>query len=241
MAQALVSVRGLSHTYGSGHDRVVALRRIDLEMVAGERVAIMGRSGSGKTTLLNILAGLERHTAGRVVVDGRELGSMGRRELDGHRRRVVGHVWQQPEDGLLLGLTALENVLVPVLAGRRSGPEQVAVAVHLLDALRLRDRLSDRPGSLSAAEMQRLALATALANRPQLLLADELTARLDWAVARELLGDLAALLGQLGTAAIVVTHDPRVARYVDRVLVIRDGMAAPAAAELAAAAGRGYR
>jgi ABC-type lipoprotein export system ATPase subunit len=237
--QTLVAAGGLTHTYGLDGDGVLALRRVDLELAPGERVALMGRSGSGKTTLLNLMAGLETPSGGRLVIAGHDLGRMGGRDRDAYRRRVVGYVWQQPEDGLLPGLTALENVLVPVIGGRRSTPQHVAVAVRLLDALRLRDRLYDRPDRLSPLEIERLALAVALANGPQLLLADELTARLDWTVARELLGDLAALLGQLGTAAIVVTHDPRVARYVDRVLVIRDGVTAPAPPEPGATLGPG--
>jgi ABC-type lipoprotein export system ATPase subunit len=227
-APALVAVSGLTHTYRSGRESVVALRHIDLELAPGERVAIMGRSGSGKTTLLNLVAGLEAPSGGRLAIAGHDLGRMTRRDRETYRRTVIGYVWQQPEDGLLPGLTALENVLVPVLAAQRSGPPQVAAAVRLLDALRVRERLFDRPDRLSPLEVERLALAVALANRPRLLLADELTARLDWTTARELLGDLAALLGQFGTGAIVVTHDARVSRYVDRVLVIRDGMAVPA-------------
>jgi ABC-type lipoprotein export system ATPase subunit len=227
----LVSVSGLSHTYGVKENRAVALRRVDLEVAPGERLAIMGRSGSGKTTLLNILAGLETPTAGRVVIAGRDLAAAGRRDREAYRRSVAGYVWQQPEDGLLPGLTAVENVMVPVLAGRGSGPEQVAVALGLLDAMGLRERLHDRPALLSPLEMQRLAVAVALANRPLLLLADELTARLDWDVACELLGDLTSLLDRLGTAAILVTHDPRVARYVDTALMIRDGVAAAATPE----------
>jgi len=223
----LVRVSGLAHAYASGHQRVPALRHVDLELAAGERLAIMGRSGSGKTTLLNVLAGLERPTAGQVVVAGQDLAAAGRRDRDRHRRAVVGYVWQQPEDGLLPGLTALQNVLVPALGGARPGPDQLATAIWLLDAMRLRACLHDRPDRLSAVETQRLALAVALANSPRLLLADELTARLDWGTARDLLGDLVSLLAQLGTAAVMVTHDPRVARYVDRSLLLRDGVATP--------------
>jgi putative ABC transport system ATP-binding protein len=232
----LLSVSGLAHTYGAGVDRVVALRRIDLDLEPGERVAVMGRSGSGKTTLLNVLAGLERPSAGRVLVDGHDLARVDRRLREAYRRRVVGYVWQQPDDGLLPGLTVLENVLVPALGDRGAGPEQVETSRRLLEAMRLGDRLDALPARLTAPETQRLAIAVALANDPRLLLADELTARLDWAVARELLGDLAAALGQ--RAAILVTHDPRVARYVDRVVLIRDGVVAPAPVEAGVAAGR---
>ncbi|HXM56092.1 MAG TPA: ATP-binding cassette domain-containing protein [Candidatus Dormibacteraeota bacterium] len=233
---ALLSVAGLAHTYGAGSDRVAALRRIDLELEPGERVAVMGRSGSGKTTLLNVLAGLERPSGGRVLIDGHDLARMDRRHREAYRRRVIGYVWQQPHDGLLPGLTVLENVLVPVLGGGEAGPAQVEMALRLLDAIRLGDRLDVLPGRLTAPETQRLAIAVALANDPRLLLADELTARLDWPVARELLGDLAALLGQ--RAAILVTHDPRVARHVDRLVLIRDGVATPAPVEPGLAAGR---
>jgi ABC-type lipoprotein export system ATPase subunit len=226
---ALVSVGDLAHTYGTNGDRVVALRRVDLQLAPGERVAVMGRSGSGKTTLLNVLAGLERPSSGRVVIDGHDLGRLDRRRREAYRRSVTGYVWQQPEDGLMPGLTVLENVLVPALGARRPGPEQTAGALGLLDAMRIGHRLHDRPRELSAPEVQRLAVAVALANEPRLLLADELTARLDWEAARELLGDLAALLSRLGAGAVLVTHDPRVARYVDRVLLIRDGVAVRAA------------
>lgn len=241
LAQPLVldviaELRGVSHAYSNDSDPVIALRRVDLDVLAGERLAVMGRSGSGKTTLLNILAGLERPTEGRVVVAGQDLSAMRRRDREAYRRRVVGYVWQQPEAGLLPGLTLVQNVVVPMLAEQASQLERIDAAVDLLDALRLGDWLYHTAGRLPPVETQRLAVAIALANHPRLLLADELTARLDWPSARELLGDLGALLGRLGTAAILVTHDPRVARYVDRTILIRDGVAVAAAAELPSAA-----
>jgi predicted ABC-type transport system involved in lysophospholipase L1 biosynthesis ATPase subunit len=222
-ARALVTASRLAHAYGRDRDRVVALRGVDLVMAPGERVAVLGRSGSGKTTLLKLLAGLETPSGGRLVIAGHDLGRMGGWRRDSYRRRVAGYVWQEPEDGLLPGLTALQNVLVPVLGRRRPAPGHVTGAMQLLDAVRLSDRLDDPPASLSPIEVERLALAVALANRPRLLLADELTARLDWPVARELLDDLTTLLDRLGTAAVLVTHDPRLAGHVDRVLTIRDG------------------
>jgi ABC-type lipoprotein export system ATPase subunit len=221
---ALVAASAVTHTYGGPGDAVFALRGVDLALAPGERVAVLGRSGSGKTTLLNLLAGLEVPSGGRLVVAGQDLGRMARGQRGAYRRRVAGHVWQQPEDGLLPALTALENVLVPTLGRRRAGRDQVADAVRLLGEMRLGDRLHDRPGQLSPLQVERLALAVALANRPQLLLADELTARLDWPAANELLADLTSVLGRLGTAAVLVTHDPRLARHVHRVLTIRDGV-----------------
>lgn len=234
----LLRISGLAHTYGSSGGPVVALRRVDLELWPGERVAVMGRSGSGKTTLLNVLAGLERPSGGEVLVAGRDLARLDRREREAYRRTVAGYVWQQPEDGLLPSLTALQNVLLPALGGPGRRPADGAFANRLVEAMRLGERLHERPARLTPSETQRLALAVALANQPRLLLADELTARLDWIAARELLGDLTTLLAQLGTAAVVVTHDPRVARYVDRVVLIRDGVAMPAPAETAVGAGR---
>jgi ABC-type lipoprotein export system ATPase subunit len=224
-APALATVRGLGHTYGEGRASTIALRGVDLDMAVGERVAIMGRSGSGKTTLLNILAGLEAPQSGRTVIAGLDLARLQGRQLEAYRRELVGYVWQQTEVGLLPGLTALQNVMVPQLGGRGGRRQQLERATWLLETLRLGSRLDERPDGLSSAERQRLALAVALANRPRLLLADELTARLDWPAARELLGDLTPLLEELGTGAIVVTHDPRLEHYVHRLVLIRDGVA----------------
>lgn len=238
---ALVSVRGLGHIYGSAGDSVRALRHVDLDLAPGERVAVTGRSGSGKTTLLNVLAGLERPSSGQVVIGGIDLGRSGRREREAHRRSVVGYVWQQPEDGLLPGLTAMQNVLVPMLANGRSRADRSDLALHLLDVMRLGDRLHELAARLSPLETQRLALTAALANRPRLLLADELTAGLDWAAARELLGDLSSALDESGAAAVLVTHDRAVASYVDRMLLISDGVLVPAPGEPGARAARATR
>jgi len=231
---ALLQVRGLTHEYGAGDGRVLALRQVDLVLVPGERIAVMGRSGSGKTTLLNVLAGLERPTGGTVEIAGRDLARATWRERETYRRSIAGYVWQQPEDGLMPGLTALENVVLPMLGAGRRRQERVHRAERLLGAMRLGDRLHDQPAGLSPEETQRLAVAVALANGPQLLLADELTASLDWAAAAELLGDLVVALTAIEAAAVVVTHDLRVSRYVDRVLMISGGVAVPVRAEPAA-------
>ena len=231
---ALAEVKGLAHTYGPAEQATVALRSVDLELSAGEQLAVMGRSGSGKTTLLNILAGLEIPVTGRVMVAGYDLARLRSRDREDYRRRVIGYVWQQPEAGLLRGLTVLQNVLLPMLGEGGTRRERLDAALALLDSMRMGDRLQQRLPQLAPVETQRLAIAVALANPPQLLLADELTARLEWAAARELLGDLEALLGRIGAAAILVTHDPRVGRYVDRAVLIRDGVATSAPEELLA-------
>jgi ABC-type lipoprotein export system ATPase subunit len=220
----LVEVAGLSHVYEDAGSRITALRQVDLSLEPGERMAIMGRTGSGKTTLLGILGGLELPTTGRVLVAGHDLTTLSRREREAFRRRVVGYVWQEAELGLLPALSVLQNVLLPMLAEAASQHRRLDYALQLLEALRLRPVANRHLGELTAAETQRLALAVALANRPLLLLADELTAVLDWPAGGELMGDLVTLLQSTATAAIVVSHDQRVQRYVDQVIVIRDGV-----------------
>jgi putative ABC transport system ATP-binding protein len=225
----LVEVDSLSHTYDDGEGTLTALRHVDLRLSPGETIAVTGRTGSGKTTLLGILGGLERPTSGRVFVAGHDLARLSRREREAFRRRVVGYVWQDAERGLLPALTVLQNVLLPMLAETASEQQRLDLALQLLEALRLLPLAGRSLGELTAAETQRLALAVALANRPLLLLADELTAVLDWPAGGELMGDLVALLQSTATAAIVVSHDSRVQRYVDRVAAIRDGGLEPVA------------
>jgi ABC-type lipoprotein export system ATPase subunit len=221
MTQALVECEGLVHIYKTAELEVVALQGLDLRVEAGEMVAIAGRSGSGKTTLMNLLAGVEPPSAGAARVAGHDLARMDDRERDRYRREVVGYLLQHSLANLALDLTVLQNVQVPMIAGgpRRRG----ARARKLLEKLGLGGQARLRPAQLTGAESQRLALAVALANEPRLLLADEPTAELDGANARELLADLTSLLRDLGTAAIMVTHDQQLERHVDRVIQIREG------------------
>jgi ABC-type lipoprotein export system ATPase subunit len=198
----------------------VALRGLDLELRAGQRLAVVGPSGSGKTTLLNILAGVARPSEGRVEVAGRDLGTLKGSALEGYRRQVVGYLWQQPAAGLWPGLTALENVQVPMLAGAGPKRQRRDRAGALLELLGLQGRGSRRPHELDYGERQRLALAVAMANQPRLLLCDEPTAELDGPTAQQLLADLADLLHTLGMSAVVVTHDPQLERFVDSVVRI---------------------
>ena len=221
MTQPLVECEGLVHIYKTAELEVVALQGLDLRVEAGEMVAIAGRSGSGKTTLMNLLAGVEPPSAGAARVAGHDLARMDDRERDRYRREVVGYLLQHSLANLALDLTVIQNVQVPMIGGgpRRRG----ARARKVLERLGLRGQARLRPAQLTGAEAQRLALAVALANEPRLLLADEPTAELDGANARELLEDLTGLLRDLGTAAIMVTHDQQLERHVDRVIQIRDG------------------
>ena len=218
-----VECEGLVHIYRTADLEVVALQGLDLEVDAGETLAIVGRSGSGKTTLMNILAGAEAPTAGSVRVAGHDLTRMTERDRERYRRETVGYVWQHSQVNVWPELTAVENVQLPMLADGRPGADRVARARRLLEVLELGPVEQARPAQLSGGQNQRLALAVAMANQPALLLADEPTAELDGATARAVLRDLVGLLRESEATAIMVTHDHAVEQFVDRVIQIRDG------------------
>ena len=204
--------------YESRAGRVTALREVSLTVAEGEVVAIMGPSGSGKTTLLNLIAGVDKPTAGRVVVGGVEVSSLGEEELRDYRLRRVGYVFQQYN--LIPTLTALENVLLPMtLAGRRD-PQR---ARALLAEVGLQGKEDRYPEELSGGEQQRLAIAVALANDPPLIVADEPTGELDIATGERVVKLLLAQSREHGKTVVMTTHDPRVARMSDRVILIEDG------------------
>jgi ABC-type lipoprotein export system ATPase subunit len=199
---------------------VVALQGLDLQVEAGELTAIIGNSGSGKSTLLNMLGGLDKPSAGKLFVDGKDLLAFGERDLVRYKRESVGFVWQNNARNLIPYLTALENVELPILLrGRR----RRARAVELLEAVGLGHRLKNRLSELSGGEQQRVAIAIALANEPRLLLADEPTGSLDTKTSGQVLDLFRSLNRTSGITIVIVTHDPQLARKVDRVVQIRDG------------------
>jgi putative ABC transport system ATP-binding protein len=218
---ALITCDNLVKIFKVADLEVVALQGLDLLVNQGEMIAIVGASGSGKSTLMNILGGLEVPSAGRAVVAGYELTSIGRRERTRYRRRVVGFVWQQTARNLLPYLSAVENVEMPmILDGRR---KTRARAKELLGLVRLPDRLDHRPERLSGGEQQRVAIAVALANEPKVVLADEPTGELDSGTSLEVFALLRHVNEQLGTTIVTVTHDPVVSEQVQRTVAIRDG------------------
>lgn len=204
---------------------VVALRGMDLAVERGEVVALVGPSGSGKTTLLNILAGLDRPSAGQVCVDGRDLLALTEADLVRYRREEVGFVWQAVGRNLLPYLSALENVALPLAVAGKPPIERLERARELLEAVGLGPRADRRPDQLSGGEQQRVAIAVALANRPPLLLADEPTGELDERTAVDIFRLFSELRDAYGVTVIIVTHYPRIAGHVDRVLAMRDGRA----------------
>ncbi|MEQ4724827.1 ABC transporter ATP-binding protein [Nonomuraea sp. B19D2] len=198
---------------------VVALQGLDLVIDKGELVAIVGASGSGKSTLLNVLSGLDVPTAGVARVAGMDLLSMNARDRLRYRRSVVGFIWQQTARNLLPYLSARENVELPMkLAGRRGGR-----ALELLELLGVGYCASRKIPEMSGGEQQRVAIAVALANSPQLILADEPTGELDSETSEQVFDALRKANRELGVTVVVVTHDPLVAEQVDRTVGIRDG------------------
>jgi putative ABC transport system ATP-binding protein len=221
VADPFVLCENLLKIYRVGDTDVMALQGLDLAIARGEMLALVGPSGSGKSTFMNILGGLDRPTAGRIAVDGRSLLQMSDAELDLYRRNRVGFVWQQSARNLIPYLSALENVELPILLAGETA--RVHDARELLDDVGLDRRRGHRLSQLSGGEQQRVAIAVALANRPSLLLGDELTGELDTATAHEVLEVLGRLNERFALTTVLVTHDQQVADSVARVVTIRDG------------------
>lgn len=214
-----LELRHVSRRLPSGGRDLLILDAIDLQVAAGEFVAILGPSGSGKSTLLGLLAGLDRPSEGEVLIDGLAIQDLSEDALARLRRESVGFVFQAYE--LLRNFTARENVLLPLeLAGSQGAG---ARADELLVAVGLEDRGHHYPSQLSGGEQQRVALARAFAHRPAILLADEPTGNLDGATGQRVLDLLAELQGREGTTLVLVTHDPEVGRLADRLVHLRDG------------------
>ena len=202
---------------------VVALQGLDLQVEAGELIAIVGASGSGKSTLQNILGGIDTPTAGRAEVAGFDLAALTPRERSVYRRDIVGFVWQQTSRNLLPYLTAQENVELPLILEGMRRADRRAYSEELLEVIGMRDCAARRPEELSGGEQQRVAISIALANRPTVLFADEPTGELDSDSAAEIFATFRTVNRELGVTVVVLTHDPLVSEQVDRTIAIRDG------------------
>jgi len=220
MSENVLQARGLSKAFGRGEGLVRAVDEVDLEVCAGETVAVMGRSGCGKSTLLHMLGGLERPSGGEIVLAGSRLDQMGERALARLRRTAIGFVFQAFH--LIDELTARENVELPALLAGRSPRAARRQAVELLERVGLADRATFLPSALSGGQRQRVGIARALSNDPLVVLADEPTGNLDSAATLEVLR-LFDTLHAAGQTLVVVTHDPRVAATADRLISMRDG------------------
>jgi len=215
----IASARGLTKVYGKGEAEVRALAGVDVDIARGELTAVMGPSGSGKSTFMHCMAGLDRATSGRIVVDGKEIGTMNQRKLTQLRRNHIGFIFQA--FNLIPTLTAAENITLPLDIARK--PVDRAWFDEVVDAVGLRDRLSHRPAELSGGQQQRVACARALVSRPSVVFADEPTGNLDSRAAAEVLGFLRRSVDELGQSVVMVTHDPTAASYAHRVLFLADG------------------
>ena len=202
---------------------VVALRGLDLKVQKGELIAIVGSSGSGKTTLLNILAGLERPSAGQVYVGNRDMLNISEKELVSYRRTDVGFVWQTTSRNLVPYLSVLENIELPMAISGVNSRKRKEHGRELLQVLGMEDKQNRSPAQLSGGEQQRVAIAVALANQPPLLLADEPTGELDSQMADEIFHLFQDMNKVLGTTIVIVTHYPGISQFVNRVVIIRDG------------------
>jgi len=203
---------------GGGHV-VTILDDVSFAIPEKQMVAIVGPSGSGKSTLLGLLAGLDKPTAGSIAIDGVEITSLPESDMAGYRLKKIGYVFQAFH--LIPTLTALENVAVP-LELNRSG-DAAGRALDVLTAVGLRDRASHYPVQLSGGEQQRVAVARAFACRPPILLADEPTGNLDSATGQHVIDLLMRLHRDLGTTLVLVTHDPALASFAERIITLKDG------------------
>lgn len=217
---AAIELRCVSKTYGEGASEVHALSEVDLSVVRGELVAIMGPSGSGKSTLLTIAGTLEDPTTGEVFIGGVEVAGMSRNDRARMRRRSIGYVFQ--DFNLLAGLSAAENVALPLELDGAGAKAARAIALDVLEEMNLADRAGHWPDDLSGGERQRVAIARALVGDRELLFADEPTGALD-SVNGEAVMRMLRAASHRGVAGVMVTHDAQLASWADRVVFLRDG------------------
>jgi len=221
ITEPIIECTELVRIFAAEGVEVQALQGLTLRIDRGEMVAIIGASGSGKSTLLTILSGLDVPTAGSARVAGADLLSMRSRQRVEYQRHTVGFVWQQTSRNLLPYLTAAQNIaMAMIVAGSKNREARVDELLEVLSVAHCRDRL---PAEMSGGEQQRVAIAVALANAPQILLADEPTGELDEATSADVLAAMERVNLELGVTVLIVTHDPSVATHVRRTIQIRDG------------------
>jgi len=218
---SLIQTENLTKIYGRGETAVTALDHVNLSVAGGEFVAVMGPSGCGKSTLLHLLGGLDQPTEGRVIIAGQSLAELSDDALAAIRRRQIGFVFQSYN--LIPVLNALENTALPLVLDGVPASKARAQAREWLGRVGLAQRLANRPDQLSGGQQQRVAIARALVAEPALILADEPTGNLDYRASDEIAALLRQVADEWGRAVVMVTHDPRIAAYADRIVFLRDG------------------
>jgi lipoprotein-releasing system ATP-binding protein len=217
----MIAVRALSKSFNTDRGNIEVLKEVDLDIRAGERIAVVGASGAGKTTLMHMLGGLDRPSSGSVLFAEQDIFQYSAQELDSFRNRSIGFVFQFHQ--LLPEFTALENVMMPALIGRSPKKEAEMMAGEILTAVGLEHRLDHKPGQLSGGEQQRVAMARSLVMSPKLLLADEPTGNLDSGTSDGILALLDRLHAERNLTIVVVTHSEKVAARMDRIVRMTDG------------------
>lgn len=220
-SEPMIIAQNLVKIYKTRDIEVLALQGLDLTVERGELMAVIGNSGSGKSTFLNMLGGLDTPSAGKLFVDGRNLFEMTARQKEIYKRETVGFVWQNNARNLFPYLSAIENVMTPMLLTKEKKRRERAE--ELLDIVGMSHRKNSRLGELSGGEQQRVAIAIALANNPKLLLADEPTGSVDKDTADRIFDIFRKLSTEMGVTVVIVTHDVRLSKKVNRVVAIRDG------------------
>ena len=221
MAETLIEIRGVNKVFDLGKLQVHALRDMELDILRGEYLSIMGPSGSGKSTLFNMIGALDRPTSGTIQVAGVVLNTLTSRELAYFRGKHIGYVFQQ--FNLLPAYNAIDNVAMPLVFNGWEQAKAEARAKEILDRVGLGHRMGHRPDELSGGQQQRVAIARALANEPAIVLADEPTGNLDLHTGEEIINLLATLSRELGVTVISATHDHKMLATSDRILWIKDG------------------
>ena len=218
--EKMINIENLNKIYKTGSIEVQALKNVNIEINHGEFIAIMGHSGSGKSTLMNIIGCLDRPTTGKYFLDGIEIDKQGSDELSLIRNKKIGFVFQA--FNLLPRTNVLKNVELPMIYAKVKSKQRREKALELLEKVGLQDRTTHLPNELSGGQKQRVAIARALANNPPIILADEPTGNLDTNSSEEIMS-IFRELNKDGNSIIVVTHEPEVAKYADRIIVFKDG------------------
>lgn len=218
---SIISTQNLTKIFGSASTAITALDKVNISVNNGEFIAIMGPSGCGKSTLLHLMGGLDRPTSGKVIIEGTPIEEMKDDQLTELRRRKIGFVFQF--FNLIPVLNALENAALPITLDGVKPAEAQKKAAEWLNRFGLSERQTSRPDQLSGGQQQRVAIARALAAEPALILADEPTGNLDTRSGDEIAGLLRGVAKQYGRTVIMVTHDPRIAAYADRIIFLKDG------------------